>query len=91
MTGRAGRRALASLLLVTAAAAAATEPGDLRTVGEQSGYARTGRYDEVERLCAAYAARWPREVRCTEFGRTPEGRRFHERALQGGSCGGQRG
>ena len=74
MTGRAGRRALASLLLVTAAAATATEPGDLRTVGEQSGYARTGRYDEVERLCAAYAARWPREVRCTEFGRTPEGR-----------------
>lgn len=74
MTGRAGRRALASLLLVTAAAAAATEPGDLRTVGEQSGYARTGRYDEVERLCAAYAARWPREVRCTEFGRTPGGR-----------------
>ena len=74
MTARAGRRALASLLFVTAAATAATVPGDLRTIGEQSGYTRTGRYDEVERLCADYAARWPREVRCTEFGRTPEGR-----------------
>ncbi|MFO1395081.1 MAG: M14 family metallopeptidase, partial [Steroidobacteraceae bacterium] len=69
----AARALLASVLLATAAAATAAPP-DLRTVGEISGYTRTGRYDEVERLCAAYAARWPREVRCTEFGRTPEGR-----------------
>ncbi len=48
--------------------------GDLRTVAEQSGYARTGRYDEVQRLCAAFARTWPRQVRCVEFGRTPEGR-----------------
>jgi hypothetical protein len=74
VTARAGRRSLALLLIATAPAVAAPAPADLRTVGEQSGYVRTGRYDEVERLCAAYAARWPREVRCTEFGRTPEGR-----------------
>ncbi|MFO1407656.1 MAG: M14 family metallopeptidase [Steroidobacteraceae bacterium] len=69
-----GRALLASVLLAAASVAAAAPEADLRTVGEISGYARTGRYDEVKRLCAAYAARWPRQVRCTEFGRTPEGR-----------------
>ncbi|HQR25102.1 MAG TPA: M14 family metallopeptidase [Steroidobacteraceae bacterium] len=48
--------------------------GNLRSTGELSAYTRTGRYDEVERLCRAYAARWPRQLRCAEFGRTPEGR-----------------
>jgi hypothetical protein len=57
-----------------AAAAPSEAPPDLSTVAERSGFARTGRYDEVERLCAAYAARWPRHVRCLEFGRTPENR-----------------
>jgi len=57
-------------LLVPQAAA----PADLRTVAEQSNYARTGRYDEVQRLCAAFAQAWPKQVRCAEFGRTPEGR-----------------
>ena len=65
------------LLLIAAVPAAASPPGDppdLATVAERSGFARTGRYDEVERLCAAYAARWPEQVRCLEFGRTPENR-----------------
>jgi hypothetical protein len=66
------------LLLATAAAQGqATTPPvplDLTTVAERSGFARTGRYDEVERLCAAYAARWPDKARCLEFGRTPENR-----------------
>ena len=35
---------------------------------------RTGRYDEVVRLCAAYERTWRDAVRCTQFGRTPEGR-----------------
>jgi hypothetical protein len=35
---------------------------------------RTGRFDEVERLCSAYEHAWPDAVRCFEFGRTPEGR-----------------
>jgi len=65
------------LMLIAAAPAAASTPDvppDLTTVAERSGFARTGRYDEVERLCAAYAARWPKQVRCLEFGRTPENR-----------------
>ena len=54
--------------------AAPAAPPDLRTVAEQSNYARTGRYDEVQRLCAAFAKAWPEHVRCVEFGRSPEGR-----------------
>jgi hypothetical protein len=53
---------------------AARPENPLATVAERSGYTRTGRYEEVERLCAAYAAQWPQAVRCFEFGRTPEGR-----------------
>ena len=49
--------------LATAAPAAAADTPDLRTVAEQSGYLRTGRYDEVQRLCAAFAAAWPKQVR----------------------------
>ena len=46
----------------------------LITIAEQSGFRRTGRTDEVTRLCAAFAAAWPRAVRCLEFGRSAEGR-----------------
>jgi hypothetical protein len=46
----------------------------LETLAEQSKFVRTGHYDEVERLCAAYARTWPDLVKCVEFGRTPEGR-----------------
>src|SRR6185437_12638767 len=46
----------------------------LSTVAERSGFRVTGRYEEVERLCPEFAKAWPDAVRCTEFGRTPEGR-----------------
>ena len=46
----------------------------LTTTAEQSGYTRTGRFDEVEKLCAAFQQAWPANVRCVEFGRTPENR-----------------
>src|ERR1700732_4549062 len=46
----------------------------LVTVAEESGFARTGRIDEVTRLCAAFAATWPGVVRSFEFGRSAEGR-----------------
>jgi hypothetical protein len=46
----------------------------LTTVAERSGFVRTGRFDEVQRLCTAFAAAWPKQVRCVEFGTTPEGR-----------------
>jgi hypothetical protein len=58
--------------------AATTSASDaaLETVAEQSKFVRTGRYDEVPRLCEAYARTWPDLVKCVDFGRTPEGRRM---------------
>ncbi|HEV8334032.1 MAG TPA: M14 family zinc carboxypeptidase [Steroidobacteraceae bacterium] len=64
---------LAPLQPATAAPREPAHPA-LRTIAEQSGNQRTGRYDEVERLCPAYQQTWPKQVRCFEFGRTPEGR-----------------
>ena len=73
-------RLLAGLLLALTAvplsASSAESPGELTTIAERSEFARTGRYDEVERLCAAIAARWPDKARCFEFGRSPEDRRL---------------
>jgi len=46
----------------------------LATIAEQSGFRRTGRSDEVTRLCAAFAAAWPRAVCNLEFGRSAQGR-----------------
>jgi Zinc carboxypeptidase len=46
----------------------------LLTIAEESGFQRTGRTDEVTRLCAAFAAAWPRAVRSFEFGRSAQGR-----------------
>jgi hypothetical protein len=68
--------ALAALVcsLVQAAAIAAPSASSLRTVAEQSDNKRTGRFEEVERLCPAFQRQWPQQVRCFEFGRTPEGR-----------------
>ena len=55
-------------------AAAAGAPIALTTVAEQSGYQRTGRYDEVIRLCEAFPSSFPGRARCHRFGQTPEGR-----------------
>jgi hypothetical protein len=73
------RRALLACLLLpilatAATAAAAPEQAALTTVSEASGFQKTGRYDEVGPLCQAFAAPWPRAVRCFDFGTTPEGR-----------------
>ena len=46
----------------------------LTTLAEQSGFARTGRMDEVTRLCAAFTQAWPKVVHTLEFGRSAEGR-----------------
>ena len=56
------------------AAANAADKPVLSTVAEQSGFQKTGRYEEVEKLCQAFALRYPKEVRCLTFGQTPEGR-----------------
>lgn len=47
---------------------------DLSTVSERSGFQATGRYDEVIKLCGDFQKAYPKQVRCTDFGRTPEGR-----------------
>jgi hypothetical protein len=58
-----------------AGSADSTVPADpLSTVGERTQYEQTGRYDEVLTLCRAFARRHRRQVRCTDLGRTPEGR-----------------
>ena len=46
----------------------------LGTLAEQSGYRQTGRIDEVERLCAAFASTWPDAVRSFAYGHSAEGR-----------------
>lgn len=69
---------LACLLLPTLAFAAhAADDDALTTVAESSGFQKTGRYAEVEPLCRAFATRWPKAVRCFDFGTTPEGRPMH--------------
>ena len=65
-------RRLLPLLFAVALPAFAAEP--LATLSEQSGFTRTGRYQEVIELCDAFAARFPRSVRCLDFGTTPQGR-----------------
>jgi murein tripeptide amidase MpaA len=65
------RKAVLVLALLSTAVQAAP---DLKTLSEQSGFVKTGRYDEVIKLCNDFAARWPDAVACSEFGRTPEGR-----------------
>ena len=71
------RLSVGLLLFLTAvylSAASAESPSELTTIAERSAFTRTGRYDEVEKLCAAFAARWPDRARCFEFGRSPEDR-----------------
>ncbi|PTT75368.1 peptidase M14 [Pelomonas sp. HMWF004] len=67
------RTALLALALAGMAAAQASTAA-LTTHAERSGFTQTGRYEEVGRLCHDFARAHPREVRCTTFGTTPQGR-----------------
>jgi murein tripeptide amidase MpaA len=64
----------AFLLAMLAAIPLAHAAPDLVTVSERSGFQATGRYDEVIKLCAAYQEAYPKQVKCFQFGTTPEGR-----------------
>ncbi|HWJ95900.1 MAG TPA: M14 family metallopeptidase [Telluria sp.] len=64
----------ALLLALLAAFPLSHAAPDLTTVSERSGFVKTGRYDEVVRLCGAFQKAYPKQVKCIEFGRTPEGR-----------------
>jgi len=46
------------VLIIGLCSIAAATDSSLTTLSEQSGFTRTGRYDEVERLCKAFASRW---------------------------------
>ncbi|MFD1546822.1 M14 family zinc carboxypeptidase [Nonomuraea guangzhouensis] len=46
----------------------------LQTLAEQSQFRLTGRLEEVEALCAAFAERWPEAVRSFVYGQSAEGR-----------------
>jgi hypothetical protein len=61
---------VAALLCMSASAAQPT----LRTHAELTGWRETGRYEEVQSLCRAFAQHHPRQVRCDRFGTSPEGR-----------------
>lgn len=68
------RSALLLALLAAPAFHAAHAAPDLTTVSERSGFQATGRYDEVIKLCGDFQKAYPKEVKCIEFGRTPEDR-----------------
>src|SRR3954468_23238943 len=64
--------ALAGMLAGAGCAAQAPRPV-LVSTGEVSQFVKTGRYDEVLRLCRDFARAYP-GVRCEELGRTGEDR-----------------
>jgi murein tripeptide amidase MpaA len=68
--------AIASIILVAGLAPALAAPPsrELQTEAERTNYRATGRYDEVERLCARFQEAWPSQVVCHAFGRSAEGR-----------------
>jgi len=51
-----------------------TDEPSLLTLAETSDFRRTGRIDEVERLCAGFSHKWPDAVRAFEYGRSAQGR-----------------
>ena len=63
-----------AFLLALLAAPLAHAAPDLVTVSERSGFRATGRYDEVVKLCGAFQQAYPKQVKCFQFGTTPEGR-----------------
>jgi hypothetical protein len=74
MTSKTFVAAIGACVLASTAAFAASPGASLVTIGERSGYQRTGRYEEVERLCTAFQSAFPSQVKCREFARTPEDR-----------------
>lgn len=65
---------LAFVLLCAPLHALMAANNSLHTLAEDSGFGRTGRYDEVIALCKAFEQRHPDAVRCIDVGTTPQGR-----------------
>ena len=74
---------LALALCAAALAPLAQAAPPLTTLAEASGFTRTGRYEEVVELCAAFARAHPGKVRCFDFGTSPEGRPLKALAVSG--------
>jgi murein tripeptide amidase MpaA len=51
-----------------------TAEKNLSTHAERTAFSETGRYDEVQRLCQAFADSYPKQVRCFSFGTSADGR-----------------
>ena len=51
-----------------------SQADSLLTTADRTQFQKTGRYDEVIQLCGDFQKAFPTEVRCFEFGKTPEGR-----------------
>ncbi|MES2125885.1 MAG: M14 family metallopeptidase [Pseudomonadota bacterium] len=64
----------ALLLAMLAGLPLAHAAPDLKTVSERSGFTATGRYEEVIALCSAFEKAYPKQVKCRQFGTSPEGR-----------------
>lgn len=67
-------KALLASLALLAASSVSAQSDALRSIAEESGFLRTGRYAEVAEQCGRFAARYPGAVRCESFGTSPEGR-----------------
>lgn len=67
------RKTLFGLCILFASIAQSAKP-ELQTTAEKSGFSKTGRYEEVIRLCNDFQRTFPDSVKCIEFGRTPENR-----------------
>jgi hypothetical protein len=64
----------AVLAALFAAAPLSHAAPDLTTFSERSGFQQTGHYDEVIKLCSAFQQAYPKQVKCIQFGASPEGR-----------------
>jgi hypothetical protein len=60
--------------VISSAVSSSASADSLLTTADQTHFKKTGRYDEVIRLCDAFQKTYPKQVRCFDFGFTPEGR-----------------
>ena len=70
-----------ALFVALLAASLCASAADLSTHAERTAFNETGRYDEVQRLCRAFAASHPKQVRCFRFGTSAEGREMMAMAV----------
>jgi hypothetical protein len=65
---------ITSILLAAIHLSIANSAENLSTIAEQTQWKRTGRYDEVIKLCKDFVTAYPTQVRSFQFGETADGR-----------------